>query len=199
MTVANLNNNGKIIIGFAAIIVAVIIVMNATAPTPQLVSQSPILNPGDNVDPIIESKQSSEFDDMWELMDIMMADVARDDEKLEQLSNLVYLHARNNKNEVLWNPEGLQITALYESKPNELYHGFVNSPENSIYVGPIIFWWRENEGDKILYEASFSVVHEGVMSSWRNSKPYEYGILTYPDPPPEIIKVLSDNNIKLIY
>ncbi len=199
MTVVNLNNNGKIIIGFAAIIVAVIIAMNvATAPTPQLVF-SPNLNPSDNANPIIESRQSSEFDEMWELMDIMMADVAKDEEKLEQLSDLVYLHARNNKDGVLWNPEGLQITALYESKPDELYHGFIDSPEYSIYVGPIIFWWRESEGDEILYEASFSVIHEGVMSSWRNSKPYEYGILTYSDPPPEIIKVFSDIGIKLIY
>jgi len=133
------------------------------------------------------------------LLDSMMSQMVANDKAWEDASLLIRNHVRNHKEEgVLWNPEGIKFSTD-EIEPNLLFHGFEkNIPENSFYAGPVVFWWREEPEGEIFYETYFSVYETGITSSWRE-KPYEYGIETYADPPSEVIKVLSDNNVKLIY
>jgi len=105
----------------------------------------------------------------------------------------------NPNNGAVWNPEGIQIYVVDTSTPNWLFVKFKEDvPKNSFYSGPVLLWWREEPGGEVFYEGRFISLVIGASEPLRE-KPYEYGIETYADPPPEVIKVLSDNNVKLIY
>ena len=99
------------------------------------------------------------------------------------------------KEGLVWTPERVVI----EENNGILFHGLKSTAgENTFYAGPVVRWWQEKPGSEVFYEATFLVTTGGSYHEWRE-KAYRYGVEVYADPPPEVIKVLSDNNVKLIY
>ena len=102
--------------------------------------------------------------------------------------------------EVIWNYEDFQVFYPVDFNPDKvLFYGFTDdAPENSLYAGPIVLWLQEEPGGEIIYTVGSGCwITDGIMG-WKK-EPYRYGIVTYKEPPKEVIKIFEEAGRTLIY
>jgi len=144
-------------------------------------------------DPTVFDKSYAQY-----LLDQSMASATKDAKAWEMTSEFILLYIKGNKNDLTWSPEKVTLIEGKNSNYGSLYFGLDDSTGKSFYAGPVVRWCQEKPGDPITYEVPFIATTGGDFTEWREI-PYKYGIETYTNPPPEILKIFSDNNAKLIY
>lgn len=109
------------------------------------------------------------------------------------------IYAKTTKYGAVWSPDwnnkDLELSTK-ESNTTMLCLGFKETaPKNSLYIGPVLFWWKDRPSGEIYKEIIFVVKVFGEKDPWRE-RPYEYGFKTCSEPPEEIIKVLLEYGIE---
>lgn len=101
--------------------------------------------------------------------------------------------------QMIWNSKDFQV--FYpECNPDKiLAYGFAdNIPDNTFYAGPIVLWSQEEPGGEINYAYGSGVWFADGSMGWKK-EPYRYGIVTYDNPPKEIIEIFEKTGKTLIY
>ena len=118
------------------------------------------------------------------------------EEHLVDNTNLVKLRARYFDNELYWNTD-------FEVVPNGrggMKFGFKEgTPENAFYGGPIIMWYKTSLDSPIEYSGVKMMTGSSSKETIVDVIPAEWGLEYYETPPPQILKIMSDNDIKLHY
>ncbi|HAS91713.1 MAG TPA: hypothetical protein DCS12_05575 [Clostridiales bacterium] len=133
------------------------------------------------------------------LLDQTMMSATKDAKTWKRTSDFILLYIKGSKGDLRWSPEKVILT---EGKAFDeggvLYFGLEDSTGESFYAGPVVCWYQEKPGDPIIYEPSFIATTGGDFTEWKET-PYKYGVEAYADPPEEILKIFSDNNVQLIH
>ena len=115
---------------------------------------------------------------------------------LTENTNLVRLHAKNHNNELLWSTN-------FEVIPND--RGGMNfkfkdgTPKNAFYGGPVIMWYKTGPNTEIEYSGVKLVRGPGGSIPITDVIPTEWGLVYCENPPSQILKIMSDNDITLHY
>ena len=134
------------------------------------------------------------LDTSWE----SVVDDPKHPEYVETMTTTILFQTRTY-DEVLWNYEDFQIFYPDLNPGGLLCYGFTDdAPKNSFYSGPIVLWRQEEPGGEIIYTVGSGCwITDGVMS-WVK-EPYRYGIVTYEEPPKEVIEIFEEAGRTLIY
>lgn len=115
---------------------------------------------------------------------------------LAENTNLVKLRAKYHNNELLWSTN-------FEVVPNNrggMKFGLKDgSPKNAFYGGPVIMWYKTGPDAEIEYSGAKMVEGLGPTITITDVVPYEWGLVYHETPPPQILKIMSDNDITLHY
>jgi len=130
-----------------------------------------------------------------ELLEESMKAIFAEDHLVDN-TNLVRLSARYQDNELYWNTD-------FEVVPNDrggMKFGFKDGvPENAFYAGPIIMWYKTSLDSPIEYTAARMISTPVSKRTIVDVIPVEWGFEYYETPPPQVLKIMSDNDIKLHY
>jgi len=133
------------------------------------------------------------------LLDQSWQSIVNDPDYKELMEETVLFQTRTY-NEVIWNSKDFQVFYPTDFNPDEvLFYGFTDdAPKNSLYAGPIVLWRQEEPGGEIIYTVGSGCwITDGIMG-WEE-KPYRYGIVTYDNPPKEVIGIFEEAGRTLIY
>ena len=117
------------------------------------------------------------------------------EEHLVDNTNLAKLYARYRENELYWNTD-------FELTPNGyggMKFGFKDgTPKNAFYGGPVILWYKTTPESEIEYSGVKVMTGPSARTTIVDVIPVEWGFEYY-ETPPQILKIMSDNDIKLHY
>ena len=73
------------------------------------------------------------------------------------------------------------------------------TPKNAFYGGPVILWYKTTPESEIEYSGVKVMTGPSARTTIVDVIPVEWGFEYYETPPPQILKIMSDNDIKLYY
>ena len=190
-------NNNKIIVGLAAIIAVAIIASMAISfsPTETMLSPENIPEKTNPSSAFPESPVSPGESYAKELLE-KNTKIFFGEDYLAENTNLVKLRAKYHNNELLWSTN-------FEVVPNNrggMKFGLKDgSPKNAFYGGPVIMWYKTGPDAEIEYSGAKMVEGLGPTITITDVVPYEWGLVYHETPPPQILKIMSDNDITLHY
>ena len=191
--IAVTKNNSKIILVAIIVFAAILIVamLNGTSSKAVIPAVSGTENVVSNdITPSLLEKNEAR-----ELLEESMKAIFAEDHLVDN-TNLVRLSARYQDNELYWNTD-------FEVVPNDrggMKFGFKDGvPENAFYAGPIIMWYKTSLDSPIEYTAARMISTPVSKRTIVDVIPVEWGFEYYETPPPQVLKIMSDNDIKLHY
>jgi len=191
--IAVTKNNSKIIlvaiIVFAAILIVAMLNGTSSKAVIPVVSGTENVVSNDITPSLLEKNKAREL--LEKNMKALFAE-----EHLVDNTNLAKLRARYFDNELYWNTD-------FEVVPNDrggMKLGFKDgTPENAFYGGPIIMWYKTSLDSPIEYSGVKMMTGPNSKETIVDVIPVEWGLEYYETPPPQILKIMSDNDIKLHY
>ncbi|MFA7170232.1 MAG: hypothetical protein WC178_05295 [Candidatus Paceibacterota bacterium] len=195
MMVVN-KNNSKIILAAIIVIAAILIVAmlnNGTSPKinvpVETTSEVENIASNDIAPSLLKKNEAREL--LEKNMEALFAE-----EYLVENTNLAKLYARYRENELYWNTD----FELTPSGYGGMEFGFKDgTPENAFYGGPVILWYKTTPESEIEYSGVKVMTGPSARTTIVDVIPVEWGFEYYETPPPQVLKIMSDNDIKLHY